>query len=74
MTDDGEVGASVVPEVYYDLIARIIPGVLVLWIYGWADVEEGVDVPRLSIGLVLAYTIGLSLNMIVDVIAQPLWR
>ena len=74
MSDNDEVSASAVPEVYYDIIARIIPGTLALWIYGWTDVEKGFDFAKLSIGLVLSYTIGLTLNMIVNAVAQPLWK
>lgn len=74
---DGKSAWELVPEVYFDLIARIVPGsmslVVVLLKY---DVEGRLpDLGSLGsvlIGLLLAYGVGLTLDVIGDTVTDAL--
>lgn len=58
--------ASLVPEFYYDLIGRVLPGVLVGLIYGWIGDIQSLNFGSISLGIVLGYFIGLTLDVCSD--------
>jgi hypothetical protein len=64
MSEDTKLGTSAIPEIYYDLIARIVPGALFLSVYGWKQIDERFDAGKLSFALILSYLIGLVLNLL----------
>ncbi len=63
MSGETKIEASAIPEIYYDLIARIVPGALILGTYGWGQIDKGFDVGKLGVGLLFSYMLGLLLNL-----------
>ena len=61
---------SAIPEIYYDLIARIVPGTIALGVYGWGEINKGFDLGKLSLGLIFSYMTGLMLNLL----AEQFWH
>ena len=64
MSDGTKLETSAIPEIYYDLIARIVPGALFLSVYGWKEIDKTFDAAKISFALVLSYLIGLVLNLL----------
>jgi hypothetical protein len=58
--------ASLIPEFYYDLIGRVVPGVLVGFLYGWGGDIQFTNFGTISVGIVLAYFLGLTLDVFSD--------
>jgi len=70
MTEEPKKEASAIPEIYYDIIARIVPGALILAAYTSRDINERLDTAKLTVGLLLSYMLGLVLNLL----AERLWH
>ena len=71
MSEETELAGSAIPQVYYDIIARVVPGALVLGTYyGWEKIENGFDASKLGVGLIFSYMLGL----VLDVIEGRFWR
>jgi hypothetical protein len=67
MSEETSLKGSAIPEIYYDIIARVVPGALILGTYyGWQDF----DLSKLGIGLIFFYMLGL----VLDVVERPFWR
>ena len=64
MAEETKIEASAIPEIYYDLIARIVPGALILVAYTWKDIEKGFHAGMLTLGLLFSYTLGLVLQLL----------
>lgn len=65
MGESSDLGTSIVslvPEFYYDLIARVVPGVAVLELYEFVDTEH-LNFATISLGIVAAYLVGLALDV-----------
>lgn len=61
MSEEMGLKGSAIPEIYYDVIARVIPGALILGTYhGWRDL----DLNTAGVGLILSYLLGLILDML----------
>ncbi len=63
MSDETKIEASAIPEIYYDLIARVVPGALILVAYGLNDIGKGFTAGMLTIGLLFSYILGLVLSL-----------
>src|SRR6266478_964898 len=63
MSEGAKIEASTVPEIYYDIIARIVPGALILIAYKWKDIDKGLGAGMLTVGLLFSYILGLVLNL-----------
>jgi hypothetical protein len=66
MSEEEKLGSSAIPEIYYDVIARIVPGALVLGVYRWEDIAKGFNAGTLSVGLIFSYMAGLMLNLVAE--------
>ena len=69
MSEETKIQASAIPEIYYDIIARIVPGALILVAYRWKDIDRGFDAGMLTVGLLFSYILGLVLSLL----AARLW-
>ena len=69
MSDEPKVGASAIPEIYYDLIARIVPGALILSAYGLGQIDKKFYAGEITFALILSYVIGL----VLDILAGWFW-
>src|SRR6266480_5978294 len=68
MSEETNLKGSAIPEIYYDVIARVVPGALILGTYcGWKGLD---DLNKLGIGLIFSYTLGL----VLDVLESPYSR
>jgi len=66
MSEETSLKGSAIPEIYYDIIARVVPGALILGTYyGWQDF----DLSKLGVGLIFSYMLGL----VLDVVEGPFW-
>jgi hypothetical protein len=63
MSEETKIEASAIPEIYYDLISRIVPGALILVAYRWKDIDKGFHAGMLTVGLLFSYVLGLVLNL-----------
>ena len=64
MSEETNLKGSAIPEIYYDIIARVVPGALILGTYyGWQDL----DLNKLGVGLIFSYMLGL----VLDVVESP---
>lgn len=63
MSEETRIEASTIPEIYYDLIARVVPGALILVAYGWKDIDKGFNAGMLTVGLIFSYILGLVLSL-----------
>ena len=62
MSEETSLKGSAIPEIYYDIIARVVPGALILGTYcRWKGLD---DLNKLGIGLIFSYMLGLVLDVL----------
>jgi hypothetical protein len=66
MSEETKTQASAIPEIYYDILARVVPGALILIAYAWKDIGKDFHTSNLSVGLLFSYILGLSLNLVAE--------
>lgn len=73
---ENEVGVigKIVPEFYFDIIARITPGVIATAPYIWNDITLDPNLLLGGVGLVISYFVGLILDKISDRLLTPSLR
>ena len=65
--------ASVLPEFHFDVLARVVPGVLTVALYGWEKTQLTSSFASVSLVLVLGYVIGITIDVLSDMIlGKPL--
>ena len=57
---------SLVPEFYYDLIARVLPGAFIVFVYGWLGPAQAANFGTISLAAFLCYFLGLTLDALTD--------
>lgn len=57
---------SSIPEIYFDIIARVIPGVIAIGIYKPAALSNALSTPALALILLCSYFLGLLLHVVGD--------
>lgn len=60
---------SVIPEVYFDIIGRLIPGGLLLGVYFFRNLKEDLNFPTTVFAFICSYSIGFSLNILGEFIS-----
>jgi hypothetical protein len=74
---DNNTMASLIPEFYYDLIARVLPGASIAFVYGWLGPDQAANFGTISLAAFLCYVLGLTLDALTDRLflwARPLTR
>src|SRR6266567_4963886 len=66
MSEETTTQASAIPEIYYDILARVVPGALILIAYTWKDIGKDFHTSNLTVGLLFSYILGLSLNLVAE--------
>jgi len=66
MSGETTTQASAIPEIYYDILARVVPGALILIAYAWKDIDKDFHTSNLTLGLLFSYILGLSLNLVAE--------
>lgn len=56
MALDDEV--SLIPDLYYDILSRIIPGIIFVAAYNFDDFKGSLNIQLIALGLILSYLIG----------------
>lgn len=74
MQDQLESSSKLVPRIFYDLIARIVPGTLVLFLYFHDEITDSPEWSTITVGIILAYSIGLVLEKSSDLLLTPCLR
>jgi hypothetical protein len=69
---EGKAGGlpSSVPEIYFDIIGRVIPGSVAIGLYQFDSLTHTLNTPTVSFALVASYFLG----MILDIVGSRLWE
>ena len=59
---------SLIPEFFFDVIARLIPGVVMVYLIGWTKLEDELTVQAIFFSILISYLIGYILNIISSII------
>jgi len=72
---------SSIPEIYFDIIARVVPGAIAIAAYNFDSLSKNLNTPTISFALLCSYFLGMLLEVIGDSIWnntfykwQPAWR
>ncbi len=64
-SDAGQSFAALIPEFYYDIIGRVVPGILIVCLYLPCDVKAG-ELETTLLLLIFSYFLGLTLDVVSD--------
>lgn len=67
---------SLIPEFYYDLICRIVPGVILCFIFGWSVQDNLVPLGELSGAILapLAFVLSYATGFVLDIFSGSILR
>lgn len=74
MANEIENHAKYVPQLFFDVIARIIPGSIILSLYFWDHVIKNPSLMLAGTGLAASYFLGLVLDKVSDLFLTPILK
>lgn len=74
MPNEIESHAKYVPQLFFDVIARIIPGSIILSLYFWDAVLKNPSLMLAGTGLAASYFLGLVLDKVSDLFLTPILK
>jgi hypothetical protein len=61
---------SSIPEIYFDIIARVVPGAIAIAAYKFDSLSTNLNTPTISFALLCSYFIG----MVLQIIGELIWK
>jgi hypothetical protein len=61
---------SSIPEIYFDVIARVVPGAIAIAAYKFNSLSSNLNTPTISFALLCSYFIG----MLLQVVGELIWK
>ena len=61
---------SSIPEIYFDIIARVVPGAIAIAAYSFDSLSKNLNTPTISFALLCSYFLG----MLLEIIGDSIWN
>ncbi|HET9418877.1 MAG TPA: hypothetical protein VFO30_06010 [Chthoniobacterales bacterium] len=61
---------SSIPEIYFDIIARVVPGAIAIAAYNFDSLSKNLNTPTISFALLCSYFLG----MLLEIVGDSIWN